>query len=107
MKTQMEIFKEEFYGCVRCFLMYCEDNLDDDGNLEEVTVVDSIKCFAKNVMMAYKISKGECKGDEGPFEDCAEFYNAGSGYPFSQDSWIEFTGADLINWIEEMDCQRE
>ena len=33
MKNQMEVFTEEFYRCARCFIMYCEDNLNNDGCL--------------------------------------------------------------------------
>lgn len=59
MKTQMEIFTEEFYRCARCFIMYCEDNLDDYGGLDKLTVLKALRGFEANIETAYKISKGE------------------------------------------------
>lgn len=59
MKTQMEIFTKEFYRCARCFIMYCEDNLNDDGGLDELTIAEALEGFKVNIGIAYKISKGE------------------------------------------------
>lgn len=59
MKTQMEIFMKEFYRYARCFIMYCEDNLNDDGGLDELTIAEALEGFKANIGTAYKISKGE------------------------------------------------
>ena len=59
MKTQMEIFTKEFYRCARCFIMYCEDNLNDDGSLDELTIAEALEGFQAHIAIAYKSSKGE------------------------------------------------
>ena len=41
--------------------MYCEDNLDDDGCLNESTVIEALDGFATNIEIAYRISKGDMK----------------------------------------------
>ena len=59
MKTQMEIFTKECYRCARCFIMYCENNLNDDGSLDELTIAEALEGFKANIGIAYKSSKGE------------------------------------------------
>ena len=60
----MDIFKEEFNRCARCFLLFCEDNSDEEGNLDKAVVDEALEGFIKNIEIAHKISTGEIEPEK-------------------------------------------
>lgn len=56
MRSQIEKFKEEFERCTNCFMLFCEDNVNENGDLSEEIVVEALEGFITNIEIAYQIS---------------------------------------------------